>query len=567
MCGIWSYIQLVKNQAKTKKLMQNFWNIQNRGPDNSVLETFSSVVVGFHRLAIMDTTFKSNQPFHFSDGLRTVIFTCNGEIYNYKELIKKYDLEIEGDSDCMTIPQLYLKFTNEGKLSQWKYLFQREIKGEFSFILYEFDKLKNLREVFIGRDQIGIRPLYCSDLESKDEFLLSSEVKGMKDYDGVVNEFPPGHIVQLSLNEFGNINKKNYSFKWVYHVTWKNKEVQSEEYYLEKLRTAVINSVRRRLSADRPVAFLLSGGVDSSLVCAISAKILGQPINTFCCGMGEGTDLKYAKMVADHIKSNHKEVIFSVEEGLNSIPEVINATESWDTTTVRASVGQFLVSKFIGQNTDCRVVLVGEGPDEVCSSYMFNWNAPDGDSLHKAALKYVEEIHYYDCKRSDRCISHWGLEGRVPLLDPEVIEAYWSIPAEWRMPTYKGIEKWWLRKAFDGMNLLPDEVLWRKKEAFSDGVSSKEKSWYEMIQDFCQENVIEKDFQDRNNFLSNIPPTKEAFYFRYIFQQIHGVKRENIIPRFWQPMWSGVKEGEYIDPSARVLSVYEKDETNVEVVV
>ena len=171
-----------------------------------------------------------------------------------------------------------------------------------------------------------------------------------------------------------------------------------EKNLLINLRNAIINSVRRRLSADRPIAFLLSGGVDSSLVCAIASKILKIPIKTFCCGMKGGTDLKYAKMVADFIKSNHTEVYFSAEDGLGSIPQVINAIESWDTTTVRASVGQFLVSKYIGTKTDCKVVLVGEGPDEVCSSYMFNWNAPNGDELHETALEYVKKIHYFDAK-------------------------------------------------------------------------------------------------------------------------------------------------------------------------
>ena len=555
MCGIWAYISKNKKENDIQELLKNFWSIKNRGPDNSVFETFETVMMGFHRLAIMDNTFKSNQPFHFQNELKTVIFICNGEIYNYKELNHKYNLNLENNSDCMTIPLLYMKLDDE---EVWLELFSKEIKGEFAFIMCEFDNFKNLRKVFVGRDQIGIRPLYyngCSvNVEkNKDQFVFCSEIKGLRCYKDKVEEFPPGKILRLNFDEFKNTEMSFYNFKWVYNVM---QVIKDENYYLDNVRKAVINSVRRRLVADRPLAFLLSGGVDSSLVCAISQKILNQPINTFCCGMGKGTDLKYAKMVADHIKSHHTEVLFTEQEGFDSIPDVIEAIESWDTTTVRASVGQFLVSKFIGTNTDCKVVLVGEGPDEVCSSYMFNWNAPSGKEMHAAAIKYVDEIHYYDSKRGDRCISHWGMEGRVPLLDPEVIEAYWRIPSEMRLPKSKGIEKWWLRQAFVNMNLLPDEVLWRKKEAFSDGVSSKEKSWYEIIQDKIGMLVPENYEELSNKYKKNRPVTKEAYYFRDIFTSKFGMNRDNIIPGYWQPMWTG-KEGEYIDPSARILDAYD----------
>ena len=221
-------------------------------------------------------------------------------------------------------------------------------------------------------------------------------------------------------------------------------------------------------------------------------------------------------------------------------------------TTVRASVGQYLLSKYIGEKTDCKVVLVGEGPDEVCSSYMFNWNAPNGKELHEVAKEYVDNIHYYDCKRSDRCISDFGLEGRVPLLDPEVIEGILEDTCRLEASKYKGIEKWWLRKAFDGMNIIPDEVLWRKKEAFSDGVSSKEKSWFEIIQENI-DNIIDDSIS-----LDLSCPTKESYFYRKIFSELFGEKRLNIIPGFWQPKWCNA-EG-YIDPSARVLDVYEKED-------
>jgi asparagine synthase (glutamine-hydrolysing) len=555
MCGIWAYIKLLKyKNVDNSKLFQDFWNLKPRGPDNSYLENYGDVWIGFHRLAILDTSFKSNQPFVFQEKDRTVIFICNGEIYNFRELIEKYDLPINTDSDCMTIPELYLKYTrNEGDVKNFFDLFQNNIKGEFAFVMFEFDRLKNLKKIFASRDQIGIRPLYTNTTIT-DELIFSSEVKGINSYDGEIEEFSPGSITLYNFDDLGKqVDKTIYTFKNVYV---QDNFTSSEEYHLQSVKNAVINSVKRRLDSDRPLAFLLSGGVDSSLVASISAKLLGYPIRTFCCGMNEGTDLIYARKVAEHIRSNHTEVLFTPQDGLDAIRDVIWKTETWDTTTVRASVGQYIVSKYIGTKTDAKVVLVGEGPDEVCSSYLFNWYAPSGKALHQTALEYVENIHYFDSRRGDRCLSGWGLEGRVPLLDPEFIEAYWNIPAEMRMPQYKGIEKWWLRKAFDGTDLLPNEVLYRTKEAFSDGVSSKEKSWFQIIQEYVESLVSDKDLENAANIYPHCTPqTKEAFYYRRVFCEFFGENRQTIIPHYWQPKWNadGYEVTEYVDPSARTL--------------
>ena len=555
MCAIFAYIKLLKyKNVDNSKLFQDFWNLKPRGPDNSYLENYGDVWIGFHRLAILDTSFKSNQPFVFQEKERTVIFICNGEIYNFRELIEKYDLPINTDSDCMTIPELYLKYTrNEGNVKDFFDLFQNNIKGEFAFVMFEFDRLKNLKKIFASRDQIGIRPLYTNTTIT-DELIFSSEVKGTNSYDGEISEFPPGCITLYNFDDFGKqVDKTIYTFKNVYV---QDNFTSSEEYHLQSVKNAVINSVKRRLDSDRPLAFLLSGGVDSSLVASISAKLLGYPIRTFCCGMNEGTDLIYARKVAEHIRSNHTEVLFTPQDGLDAIRDVIWKTETWDTTTVRASVGQYIVSKYIGTKTDAKVVLVGEGPDEVCSSYLFNWYAPSGKALHQTALEYVENIHYFDSRRGDRCLSGWGLEGRVPLLDPEFIEAYWNIPAEMRMPQYKGIEKWWLRKAFDGTDLLPNEVLYRTKEAFSDGVSSKEKSWFQIIQEYVESLVSDKDLENAANIYPHCTPqTKEAFYYRRVFCEFFGENRQTIIPHYWQPKWNadGEEVTEYVDPSARTL--------------
>ena len=556
MCGIYAFIELLKNSSDRRKMFADFMSIKHRGPDMSSFQTIKNVSVGFHRLAIMDPTFHANQPYILEDGERTIIFVCNGEIYNFKELIAEYNLPIHNNSDCMTIPQLYIKLVNEkNDMTQFTELFSRKIKGEFAFVLFEFDKFQDLKNIVAGRDQIGVRPMYYHcPTEKSNGIIFCSEIKGMLTFKDRVQEFEPGNIINMQFDSLGKLsNVFKHDFKTVYniippsskHVLYTN---EIEQLLLKRVRDAFINSVKRRLTADRPIAFLLSGGVDSSLVVGIANQILKQPLRTFCCGMANGTDLRYARMVADHIKSNHTEVYFTEKEGLDSLEDVNYTIESWDTTTNRASVGQYAVCKHIGTKTDIKVVLVGEGPDEVCSSYLFNYYAPNGEELHLAAKDYVANIHQTDGRRADRCISRWGLEGRIPGLDPEFIEAYWSIPSEWRHPKYKGIEKWWLRKAFDGFNIIPDEVLWRKKEAFSDGVSGKERSWFQMIQEHVQSKVSVKDSDT---------PTIEAQYFKNLFIETFGRYRLDVLSGYWQPRWIN-KDGSYVDPSARTLTVYEE---------
>jgi asparagine synthase (glutamine-hydrolysing) len=534
MCGIWAYISQNYND-KINSLFVDFMKIKHRGPDYSSFQNYNNVLVGFHRLSIMDLSFKSNQPYTLCKDNRTIVFVCNGEIYNYKELIEKFNLDIKSKSDCLTIPELYLKF----EYQQFVELFHKEIKGEFAFLLFEFDQYNNLQYVITGRDMIGIRPLYYSEPKENTDMIFCSEIKAASSYPNKVIEFPPGQIHKFHYRNNLMYMIDLFSFDFIYNLPFMS---NNESGLLKMVKNSVIKSISRRLDSDQPIAFLLSGGVDSSLVAAVSAALSGKKIKTFCCGMSQGSDLKYAKMVAEHIGSEHTEVIFTPEDALNAIDDVIYTIETWDTTTIRASVGQYLVSKYISQNTDTKVLFVGEGPDEVCSSYLFNWYSPDPKLIHTTALEYVKEIHAFDVKRADRCIARWGLEARVSLLDPEFIETYWLIPSEWRDPKYKNMEKWWLRKAFEEDNILPPEVLWRKKEAFSDGISSTEKSWFQMI----QEHIKEKYYME------------EKEYFKMKFIEYFGEKRLNIIPHYWQPKWNkdGSEVKEYVDPSARTLEIY-----------
>ena len=580
MCGIWALISLLKKNGSfdVAALFADFYQLKHRGPTHSSFQTFGNafgnaygnVNIGFHRLAVVDDNVSTNQPFIIETPQSTVIFTCNGEIYNYKELIAKYELPATITNDCMVILQLYLKMDGPA----FEKCMTEELKGEFAFLLFEFDTLHQLKHVMVARDTIGIRPLYyCPYQPGHHSLFFTSELKGGANYDGHLIEFPPGQMHTFYVDSLGVVGIHTCSIAKALVPSYLSSPqplfILDDTYYLSTVRSSVVASITRRLSADKPFAFLLSGGVDSSLVAAISASLLKRPIRTFCCGMRDGTDLAYAKQVADHIGSEHTEVLFTAEEGLAAIEDVIRSIESWDTTTVRASVGQYLVSKHIGTNTDCRVVMVGEGPDEVCSSYLFNWYAPNATAMDAAAKESVLNIHYYDVKRADRCISRWGLEGRVPLLDPEFIAAYWAIPALYRMPTTKGMEKWWLRQAFANTDLLPDSVLWRKKEAFSDGVSpygpksdksDKEgASWFQILQAYVETKVSDEEMANAATMYPFCTPTtKEAYYYRKVFCEIFGSHRQMVIPGYWQPKWTadGKEVTDYVDPSARTLSAY-----------
>ena len=532
MCGIWTYINLKNKILDYTKLYGNFMNLRNRGPDFTNFQIFKNILVGFHRLAIMDLYFHANQPYLFEVDDRTIIFICNGEIYNFKELIKEHDITIINNSDCMIIPKLYLKYGEDF----YKYI--NEIKGEFAFVLLELDNFQNLKKIIVGRDEIGVRPLFC---DYSDNIVFSSEIKGLVDITNNVSEFEPGTLLTINFNFNKIVSQNIFNFKTIYLTNFILKGD-----YITNIRNSVINSIKRRLLSDKPIAFLLSGGIDSSIVCAVASKILNYPIKTYCCGMNTGTDLMYARKVAEHIGSNHTEVLFTPEEGLDIIDKVIYTTETWDTTTIRASVGQYLVCKYIGTKTDAKVVLVGEGPDEVCSSYLFNYYAPeDGIELHEVAKQYVKNIHMYDGRRADRCISNFGLEGRIPLLDPEFIKAYWEIPPHLRHPKYNNIEKWYLRKAFE--DILPPDIVFRKKEAFSDGISNNEESWYQIIQKHIDSKI---DF--------DAEPSKEAYYYKQKFIEYFGEQKINVLSsNYWVPYWSEKgKVSGYIDPSARLLDVY-----------
>ena len=326
--------------------------------------------------------------------------------------------------------------------------------------------------------------------------------------------------------------------------------------YLDTIVDTFEHAVHKRIRNDnvsRPIGCLLSGGLDSSLVAAVAAKHLklkGEVLNTFSIGMKGATDLKYAKQVASFIGSNHTEIIFTEKEGIEAIDEVIKITETYDITTIRASVGQYLLSKWISKNTNIKIILNGDGADECEMGYLYFYNAPDSLEAQKDSLRLVREIHYFDGLRVDRNISYHGLEARVPFLDKDFVKLFLNkIPPKFKVPSFV-CEKYLIRKAFERFNILPSEVLWRRKEAFSDGVSPLTKSWFEILTDYFNSQSIPITLENK----VNTPYTKESTYYRLRFIELFGSTGEKVIPHFWLPSWSNEK-----DPSARKLkNIYNK---------
>lgn len=508
MCGIWAYIQL---SGGTIKIPYNS-AIKARGPDNTKEILGQNYAMVFHRLAIHDLE-GGDQPFTVELGESKFIYMCNGEIYNYKKLIADHSLRTTTNSDCEVIGLLYHKYGCFEKVVNL-------LEGEFAIVgmLLKGERIMN---IFSARDPYGVRPLYWSMVN--DGIVFSSLISGIETQ---AYHFPPGYIGDM------------YNFKRYYSP----RQIVDTSY--ETLVKTVIRCIEKRLDSERPIGFFLSGGLDSSLVVAIATKILGYKARTFSIGMSGGTDLEYAKKVSTHCGTEHTEVLFTPTEGLAEIPAVIGATETYDITTVRASVGQYLLAKHIRNNTDIRVILNGDGADEAQMGYLYNYFAPNPEMAHRDSLRLLNEIHCFDGLRVDRCLGAHGLEARVPFLDPEFVEACLKIPPLLRVPSKNRMEKYFIRKAFQTCypGLLPEEVLWRKKEAFSDGVSKVSESWSEIIKDATKNEPIVK-------YRINPPPTPEAAFYSRIFNSLFPNQR-HILPHYWMPEWTDAS-----DPSARTLSL------------
>jgi asparagine synthase (glutamine-hydrolysing) len=536
MCGIFAYLG---KKLTITDLAYGFEKIKRRGPDNSLIKYINdNIIFGFHRLSINDLSNNGNQPLEMNG----VSLICNGEIYNHVALKEEFGFTTNSGSDCEIILHLYRHFN--GDISKFIHL----LDGVFAFVLYD----SSINQIVIARDPFGVRPLFIG-IDVDGEIFLCSELKG-------ICELCNGNMIQFPGGTYSIIkwNKEKYIVdeivKWFNDQFKIDESIQDESEILSSIRELFYSAVHKRLMSDRPICCLLSGGLDSSLVAAIVAKNFPKGhLHTFSIGMEGSPDLYFAKIVANHIDSVHHEVILTEAEFLEAIPETINVIESYDTTTVRASVGNYLISKYISENTNFKVVYNGDGSDEF-GSYLYFSKAPSEQEFHNEAVRLLNEIRFFDVLRSDRSISSNGLEPRVPFLDKKFASYYASIPPKFKMHSYGGIEKYILRKAFECENLLPPVVLWRSKMAFSDGVSQKTKSWHKIISEYTDSQITDKEFENNKHLIKYCPPQlKESYLYRLLFDRMFGSKNAIVIPHFWLPKWCG----DIIDPSARELPLQE----------
>lgn len=540
MCGIW----LVLGQLANKEGVRAYLDaLKARGPEYSaVVDDISGVLLGFTRLAINGLTPAGHQPFKNED-LYTI---CNGEIYNYKDLASRHDMDLpEGTSDCAVLPFLYKKFTPTTMC--------RALDGVFALSIVDVEK----KTVFIARDPYGVRPLFEATYADGSR-VWSSELKGIPSGYTEVQPFPPG---TWRLYDFSGTILKTDRYHTIPHVKMASMLTEWNRVHTKPaLRESIVAAVKKRLLSDRPIGALLSGGVDSSLIAAIAARELakeGKQLTTFSIGLPGSTDLKYAELVAKHINSIHHTILMKPEDFLAAIPTVIKAIESYDITTVRASVGNYLVGKYIKENTDIKVVFNGDGSDEIGGGYIYFYKAPSDEEFEEESERLLEEIHLYDVLRSDRCISSHGLEPRTPFLDKNVVATWRQMDTEYRRPRKSvpfgktgQMEKQILREAFEFDHYLPYDVLWRKKEAFSDGVSSTEDSWYKRCMDYARsQNITIKTIEETTTGWWNPPKTEEAYWYRILFESYYGSQAAKVIPHMWMPNWIDGAS----DPSARTL--------------
>ena len=474
----------------------------------------------------MDLSESGMQPFHL-DGDSLV---CNGEVYGFRPIKEKLKekYHFKGHSDC----EVLLPLWKEKGTDMFK-----ELDAEYALIIYD-SKTKSL---VAARDPIGIRPLFYGYLPDGG-IIFCSEARCLVGVCERIFPFPPGYYY-----------KDGKFVQYADPAKVDKFSTDDLDTVCKTIREKLIDGVEKRLDADAPIGFLLSGGLDSSLVCAISAKILGKRIRTFAIGMDtDPIDLRYAKQVADFIDSDHMEVRMTMEEVLENLDTVISLLGTWDITTIRASIGMYLCCKAIHERTDVKVLLTGEISDELFG-YKYTDFAPDADSFQKEAEKRIRELYMYDVLRADRCVSDNSLEARVPFGDLSFVKYVMSINPEMKMNRYN-MGKYLLRKAFADDHILPEEILWRQKAAFSDAVGH---SMVDGLKEYAQSLYSDSEFEKRRRKYSYCMPfTKESLLYREIFEK-HYPGQAQMIVDYWMPnkSWEGCNVD---DPSARVLSNYGK---------
>lgn len=503
MCGIvCAYNENIEMEGRRTQLLSMSKQIRHRGPDWSGIYVDNDAILAHERLAIVDPV-SGGQPL-FSQNKKLVL-AVNGEIYNHgalRQLTPNYDYQT--GSDCEVILGLY---QSEGMA------FIDKLNGIFAFVLYDADQ--NL--FFAARDHMGVIPLYMG-WDAQGTLYFASELKALEGQCNKIEVFPPGHFYD---------GKQQKLIKW-YDRSWRDFEaVKERETDIEQLREALESAVHRQLMSDVPYGVLLSGGLDSSITSALAKKFAKKRVesndisdawwpqlHSFSIGLKGSPDLKAAQLVADHIGTVHHEVTFTVQEGIDAIKDVIFYLETYDITTVRASTPMYLLARVI-KSMGIKMVLSGEGADELFGGYLYFHKAPSAQEFHDETVRKLDKLYQYDCLRANKSLAAWGIEGRVPFLDKEFMDVAMSINPKDKMISEDRMEKWVLRKAFE--SYLPAQVAWRQKEQFSDGVGY---DWIDSLKEVVEREVSDQDMNvAHHRFPIQPPQTKEEYYYRSIFEE------------------------------------------------
>lgn len=558
MCGIFAVYGNGKSgdyESKRKHFLNCSKLLRHRGPDwNGIyINNIKKSAICHERLSIIDVE-NGAQPLICKGNISTsnLVLSVNGEIYNYKglkEVVLQNRHPFKTSSDCEVILYLYKEYGD---------LFLNMLDGVFSFFLYDEES----HDFLVARDPIGVNPLYYG-INDIGEYCFASEFKAIREWDSKceINIFPPGHYMNKSLEL-----KRYYKPKWFNYDELNVNYNESFDSVCSKVRNSLIESVEKRMMSDVPYGTLLSGGLDSSLISSIASKILqdkpdlktkwGNKLRTFSIGLKGAPDLNAAREVADFLDTVHYEYNFTIQEGLDALEDVIYHLETYDITTIRASTPMYLMSRKI-KATGIKMVLSGEGADEIMGGYLYFHNAPNEEEFHKEIIKRVKDLHYFDCLRANKSTMAWGVEVRVPFLDKQFLETAIPIKHSFKL---KNIEKYILRKAFDiednNKKYLPDSILWRQKEQFGDGVGY---NWIDKLLEITNGKYTDTEFTElRNKYEYNKPNTKEGLYYREIFEKLFKNCEKTVEKWIPNTKWKGVKE----DPSGRAQNTHtKKDET------
>ncbi len=504
MCGIVCAFELKESSEKLRpQLLEMSKKVRHRGPDWNGIYAGEKAILAHERLAIVDPA-SGKQPLFSAD--ESLVLAANGEIYNHQELRAQFkdSYDFQTKSDCEVILALY---------QQKGVDFVDELNGIFGFAIY--DSVKD--EYFIARDHMGIIPLYIG-WDKNGTFYVASELKALEGTCSKIELFPPGHYLHSATGEF---------VRW-YQRDWMDYEnVKENETSIAELHDALAAAVKRQLMSDVPYGVLLSGGLDSSVTSAI-AKQYSQmrvesgdtkeawwpQLHSFSVGLEGSPDLAAAQKVADHIGTVHHEIKFTIQEGLDAIKDVIYNLETYDITTIRASTPMYLMARVI-KSMGIKMVLSGEGADELFGGYLYFHKAPSPKDFHEETVRKLDKLHMYDCLRANKSLAAWGIEGRVPFLDKEFMDVAMRINPKDKMITGERMEKWVVRKAFE--DYLPESVAWRQKEQFSDGVGY---SWIDTLKALVAEEITDEQMQNAHfKFPIQTPTTKEEYYYRSIFEE------------------------------------------------